>query len=114
MAPRVTPAPIDADNHAGSRAGDSTLARCNDWRLSARRFHVGTGHRKPTHDAGYTTAGAPVVPELSISFFPCGGSPYRRGWASYLATRPRPAQTRGSEYVLCICDKPIRSSTTRI
>lgn len=79
MAPRVTPAPTDADNPAGSRAGNSELARCNDWRTGARRFHVGTGHPEPTHDAGYTTAGAPAVPDLSISLFLRGGSPYTRG-----------------------------------
>src|SRR5262245_23306020 len=76
MATRVTPAPTDADNSAGSPAVRSALARRNDWRAGARRFHVGTGHPEPTHDAGYTTAGAPSMPALSISLFLCGGSPY--------------------------------------
>src|SRR5262245_14351357 len=76
MATRVTPAPTDADNSAGSAAVLSALARCNDWRVGARRFHVGTGHPEPTHDAGYTTAGAPSMPVLSISLFLCEGSPY--------------------------------------
>ena len=76
MAPRVTPASNDADNSAGRAAAHSALARCNDWRLGARRFHVGTGHPEPTHDAGYTTAGAPFVPVLPISLFLVGGSPY--------------------------------------
>src|SRR5688572_16085104 len=49
MANRVVPTPPDADNPAGSR----TLAACNDWRDGVRRFHVGTGHFEPTHDAGY-------------------------------------------------------------
>jgi hypothetical protein len=73
MAPRVTPAPTDADNPAGSVAGNSALARRNDWRVGARRFHVGTGRTAPTHDAGYTTAGAPTVPDLSISLLLRGG-----------------------------------------
>lgn len=88
MAPRVTPAPTDSDNHAGRAAGNSALARCNDWRAGARRFHVGTGHPEPTHDAGYTTAGVPAVPQLSISLFPRGGSPYTRLGA--IITRPNP------------------------
>src|SRR5262245_50582352 len=76
MALRVTPTPTDADNSAGRAAGDSVLAHCSDWRAGARRFHVGTGHTEPIHDAGYTTAGVPSVPELSVSLFLCGGSPY--------------------------------------
>src|SRR5262245_25834318 len=76
MAPRVTPAPTDADNSSGSAAVISAPAHCSDWRAGARRFHVGTGHPEPTHDAGYTTAGAPSMPALSISLFLCEGSPY--------------------------------------
>jgi hypothetical protein len=41
----------DADNLSGC----FMPAACSDWR-SAGRFHVGTDHRKSTHDAGYTTA----------------------------------------------------------
>ena len=71
MAKRIAPTRIDADNSAGS----STLAACNDWR-TVSRFHVGTGHREPTPDAGYTTACAFQPPELSISFLDFWGSPY--------------------------------------
>src|SRR5262249_10269461 len=72
MATRVAPTPPDADNPAGS----FTLAACNDWRFGVRRFHVGTGHHQPTHDAGYTTAGSPSRPPLSISLLLPRGSPY--------------------------------------
>ena len=75
MANRVTPTALDADNPAGS----FTLAACTDWRSRVRRFHVGTGHREPTSDAGYTTAGSPYLPQLSINLFLCGGSPYTPG-----------------------------------
>ncbi len=75
MANRVTPTALDADNPAGS----FTLAACNDWRSAVRRFHVGTGHHEPTSDAGYTTAGSPYLPQLSINLFLCGGSPYTPG-----------------------------------
>jgi hypothetical protein len=74
MANRVTPTPLDADNLSGS----FTLAACSDWRSGARRFHVGTGHFEPTHDAGYTTAGLLARPELSINSLLLGGSPYKR------------------------------------
>src|SRR5215467_7391412 len=74
MATRVAPTPPDADNPAGS----FTLAACNDWRFGVRRFHVGTGHYEPTHDAGYTTAGSPSRPPLSISLLLPRGSPYTR------------------------------------
>ena len=74
MANRVVPTPPDADNPAGS----FTLAACNDWRVGVRRFHVGTGHLEPTHDAGYTTAGSLVLPQLSINPLLPGGSPYTR------------------------------------
>jgi len=60
MANRVVPTALDADNSAGS----CTLAACNDWRSAVRRFHVGTGHHEPTSDAGYTTAGSPLLPQL--------------------------------------------------
>src|SRR5215468_8702689 len=69
MANRVTPTPPDADNPSGS----FMLAACSDWRSGARRFHVGTGHVEPTHDAGYTTAGLLARPELSISSLLFGG-----------------------------------------
>src|SRR5438105_10338348 len=78
MANRVVPTPLDADNSAGS----FTLAACNDWRSDVRRFHVGTGQHEPTSDAGYTTAGSPFLPELTISLLLCGGSPYTRGYAT--------------------------------
>jgi hypothetical protein len=75
MAPRVTPAPIDADNSSGN----FTSAACSDWRTGVRRFHVGTGHTEPTHDAGYTTAGLPQMPKLSInSLLRLGGVHIRR------------------------------------
>src|SRR5215471_3822103 len=74
MATRVAPTPTDADNPAGS----FTLAACNDWRFGVRRFHVGTGHYESTHDAGYTTAGSPSRPPLSISLLLPRGSPYTR------------------------------------
>jgi hypothetical protein len=72
MANRVVPAALDADNSAGS----FSLAACNDWRSTVRRFHVGTGLLEPTSDAEYTTAGSPYLPQLSINLFLCGGSPY--------------------------------------
>src|SRR5487761_2079410 len=82
MANRVVPTSLDADNSAGSR----TLAACTDWRSKVRRFHVGTGLHEPTSDAGYTTAGSPLLPQLSINLLPCGGSPYRK-------VRPQPRST---------------------
>ena len=75
MANRVAPASLDADNPAGS----CTLAACNDWRSEVRRFHVGTSQNELTSDAGYTTAGFPSTPQLSINLFLCGGSPYTPG-----------------------------------
>ena len=72
MATRVVPASLDADNPAGSL----TLAACNDWRTEVRRFHFGTGLLEPTSDAGYTTAGSPSLPQLSINLLLRGGSPY--------------------------------------
>jgi len=67
----------------GSRLGveqiSRTLAARTDWRSKVRRFHVGTGHHEPTSDAGYTTAGSPLLPQLSIILFLCGGSPYTTG-----------------------------------
>jgi hypothetical protein len=95
MAPRVTPASIDADNFAGRAAVRSALARCSDWRTGARRFHVGTGHPEPTHDAGYTTAGVPTVPKLSISLLLCGGSPYT-GLGANLQL-----EVRAKGYIVC-------------
>src|SRR6266852_7520193 len=74
MATRVVPTSLDADNPAGS----FMLAACSDWRSGVRRFHVGTGLHEPTSDAGYTTAGSPLLPQLSINLLPCGGSPYTR------------------------------------
>src|SRR4029434_4321647 len=74
MATRVVPTSFDADNSAGS----CTLAACNDWRSGVRRFHVGTSHHELTSDAGYTTAGSPSLPPLSINLFLCRGSPYTR------------------------------------
>jgi hypothetical protein len=71
----VVPTSLDADNSAGS----CTLAACNDWRRGVRRFHVGMGHHEPDTDAGYTTAGSPHLPQLSISPFLCRGSPYTKG-----------------------------------
>ena len=72
MANRVVPTPTDADNSYGS----FTPAARSVWR-SVRRFHVGTGHTEPTLDAGYTTAGSPLLPK-PISLFLLGGSPYTR------------------------------------
>src|ERR1700674_1800167 len=79
MATRVVPTSLDADNSAGSR----TLAACTDWRTGVRRFHVGTGLLEPTSDAGYTTAGSPSLPQLSINLLLRGGSPYTPGYASF-------------------------------
>ena len=62
MANRVTPTPLAADTLSDS----FTLAACSDWRSTVRRFHVGTGHFEPIHDAGYTTAGLLALPKLSI------------------------------------------------
>ena len=75
MANQVVPTSSDADNLPGG----FTLAGCNDWRDGVRSFHVGTGHHEPTSDAGYTTAGSPAMPDLSISLFLLGGSPYTTG-----------------------------------
>ena len=72
MANRVTPTPLAADTLSDS----FTLAACSDWRSTVRRFHVGTGHFEPTHDAGYTTAGSLVLPQPSINPLLSGGSPY--------------------------------------
>src|SRR5450755_2213692 len=69
MANRVVPTSLDADNSAGS----CTLAACTDWRSRVRRFHVGTGPHEPASDAGYTTAGSPFLPQLSINLLPYGG-----------------------------------------
>jgi TolA-binding protein len=64
---------FDADNSAGSPA-----AACSVWRF-AGRFHVGTGHKEPTPDAGYTTAGdSPRQTRKSISL-DLWGSPYTKG-----------------------------------
>ena len=73
MANRVAPARTDAD----SPADNCRSAVCSDWR-AVSRFHVGTGHREPTYDAGYTTACASFLPRLSISFLAFWGSPYTR------------------------------------
>ena len=75
MANRVAPTALDADNSAGS----CTLAACNDWRSAVRRFHVGTGHHEPTSDAGYTTAGLPLLPQLSINLLPLRGESIYEG-----------------------------------
>jgi len=74
MANGLAPTRIDADNSSGS----FMLAAWNDWR-AVGRFHVGTGQREPTIDAGYTTACAIQQPLLSISFLASGGSPYKKG-----------------------------------
>ena len=71
MANRVAPTRIDAVNSAGN----FTSAACSDWR-AVGRFHVGTGHREPTIDAGYV---CPLVgydcmrfpTAKSIDQFPC-------------------------------------------
>src|SRR5215467_6242943 len=101
MATRVAPTPTDADNPAGS----STLAACTDWRSGVRRFHVGTGHHEPTYDAGYTTAGLPSRPPLSISLLLPRGSPYTRlGCIGEHTLRDEPSddtrerQTNGKHY----------------
>ena len=75
MATRVAPTSLDADNSAGSR----TRAVCTDWRSKVRRFHVGTGLHEPTSDAGYTTAGSPLLPQLSINLFLCVGESIYEG-----------------------------------
>ena len=72
MATRVVPATLDADNPAGSH----TLAACNDWRSTVRKFLAGTGPHEPTPDAGYATAGSARLPQRPISLFLSGGSPY--------------------------------------
>lgn len=73
MATRVAPTRIDAVNTAGS-----LRAAWSDWR-TVGRFHVGTGQREPTIDAGYTTACVSQPPDLSISFLAFRGSPYMPG-----------------------------------
>ena len=50
-----------------------------------RRFHVGTGHFEPTHDAGYTTAGLLVLPQLSINPLLYGGVHIRKVSAHWLS-----------------------------
>ena len=59
-----------------SNSAGSLRTALSDWR-TVRRFHVGTGHTEPTTDAGYTTACASDLPDLSISFIAFRGSPYR-------------------------------------
>jgi len=70
MAQTIASSRIDAGNTAGTPA-----AACSDWR-AVSRFHVGTGQREPTRDAGYTTARNSDQPQLSIWFLAIGGSPY--------------------------------------
>ena len=74
MANRNFPALCLADNSAGSLP-----VALNVWRHGVRRFHVGTGHPEPTHDAGYTTAGFFPLPSTPVSFLLClRGSPYTK------------------------------------
>jgi hypothetical protein len=70
MAQTIASSRTDAGNTAGTQA-----AACSDWR-AVSRFHVGTGQREPTQDAGYTTARNSEQPQLSIWFLAIGGSPY--------------------------------------
>jgi hypothetical protein len=72
MAPRIIPAPFNADNYTGSLA-----CRFNDWHTGARRFHVGQSQSELIKQAGYTTAGyflrATKTINLLLQF---EGSPY--------------------------------------
>jgi hypothetical protein len=64
-----------ADNSSGSR----TLAACNDWRNGDADSMSARAANEPTNDAGYTTAGFSLMPDLLISFLNPGGSPYMKG-----------------------------------
>ena len=74
MANRVHPTPLDADNSSGSSAAVSS-----DWRIGDADSMSARATTEPTTDAGYTTAGASPIANLSISLLPFGGSPYTRG-----------------------------------
>jgi hypothetical protein len=75
MAHRDAPTLFDADNPSGSRM----LAACIDWRNGDADSMSARAANEPTNDAGYTTAGFSLMPDLLISFLNSGGSPYRRG-----------------------------------
>ena len=69
MAYRDTPTLFDADNISGS----CTLAARNDWRNGDADSMSARVSKEPTSDAGYTTAGYSLKPQLSISFLYSGG-----------------------------------------
>ena len=65
MAFRIDSRSCDADN----KLGPLTVAP-SDWHHEPADFHLGTGHKVPTSDAGYTTASdLPIQPELSITLY---------------------------------------------
>lgn len=56
MANRIASAPLNAGNKPGSLP-----AVVVDWHVGVADFHLGTGSKNPTSDAGYTTASAPLL-----------------------------------------------------
>jgi hypothetical protein len=69
--------PTQRCNTTGNPTGSFTPAACIDWRI-VRRFHLGTGHADPAYDAGYTTARASKLPNLSIRSLDFGELHIRR------------------------------------
>ena len=75
MANRAHPRLTDADNSCGSlpTAG-------NDWRIGDADSMAARTTPESTTDAGYTTARACPTANLSVSFLPLWGIPYRNSW----------------------------------
>src|SRR3989304_4882588 len=91
MAPRVAPAPLDADNSAGS----FTLAACNDWRCGVADSMSGRTITSPLQMPDIRLQPQPFLPSLSISLFLFGGSPYTRlGVFIVIAIRKVALETR--------------------
>src|SRR5271166_6521046 len=74
MAPRVAPAPFDADNFSGS----CTLAACSDWRFGVADSMSARAFTSPLQMPDIRLQASPPRPQRSINLFHFGGSPYRR------------------------------------
>src|SRR2546426_5672005 len=72
MAPRGRPTPFDADNSSGSY----TPAACIDWRFGVADSMSARVSTNPHQMPDIRLQASPQRPPQSISFFPCGGSPY--------------------------------------
>ncbi|HTI19213.1 MAG TPA: hypothetical protein VL598_16305, partial [Trinickia sp.] len=72
MANRVIPTPSDADNSVGS----FTLAACTDWRFGVADSMSARVITDPLQMPDIRLQASPQRPLRSISFLPCGGSPY--------------------------------------